>query len=70
MQMLREVTEKPLAVGFGISSSEHVREIASLADGFIVGSALIGAYAGKTGDAAAAAVREFAARLAQASRVT
>ena len=59
MAMLREITDKPLAVGFGVSRPEHVREVASLADAFIVGSALIGAYAGKTGDGAAS----FAARV-------
>jgi tryptophan synthase alpha chain len=68
MAMLREVTNKPLAVGFGVSRPEHVREVAGLADGFIVGSALIGAYAGKAGDAAASSLREFTAPLVAASR--
>ncbi len=68
MAMLREITDKPLAVGFGVSRPEHVREVASLADAFIVGSALIGAYAGKTGDGAASALREFTAPLVAASR--
>lgn len=43
--MLRELTGKPLAVGFGVSTPEHVREVAPIADGIIVGSALIDAYA-------------------------
>ncbi len=59
LRALREVTEKPLAVGFGVSRPEHVREIAGLADGAIVGSALIDAYSGLTGEAAAGAVRAF-----------
>ncbi len=70
MAMLREVTEKPLAVGFGVSRPEHVREVAALADGFIVGSALIAAYAGKAGASAASALRDFAAPLVQASRTS
>jgi tryptophan synthase alpha chain len=36
---MREVTKLPLAVGFGISSSEHVRSIGAVADGVVVGSA-------------------------------
>jgi len=31
----------PLAVGFGISAPEHVREVGRLADGVIIGSALV-----------------------------
>ncbi len=31
----------PLAVGFGISTPEHVRQVASLADAVVVGSALV-----------------------------
>jgi tryptophan synthase alpha chain len=59
VEMLREVTEMPLAVGFGISSANQIRDIAPLVDGVIVGSALIDAYAGKRGAAAADAVKRF-----------
>ncbi len=61
--MLREITEKPLALGFGISRPEHVAEIAPLVDGVIVGSAVIDAYAGTTGDEAAQRVEAFARSL-------
>ena len=36
---LRLVTELPICVGFGISSPEHVADIASVADGVVIGSA-------------------------------
>jgi tryptophan synthase alpha chain len=38
---LRTMTDLPLCVGFGVSRPEHVRELRNLADGVIVGSALV-----------------------------
>jgi tryptophan synthase alpha chain len=38
---LRKMTDLPLCVGFGVSRPEHVRELKDLADGVIVGSALV-----------------------------
>ncbi|MDB5305813.1 MAG: trpA [Gemmataceae bacterium] len=38
---LRAMTDLPLCVGFGVSRPEHVRELKDLADGVIVGSALV-----------------------------
>lgn len=40
---VRQVTDKPLAVGFGISTPGQAAQIATIADGVIVGSALINA---------------------------
>lgn len=63
--MLRALTDKPLAVGFGISTAGHVAEVRPLVDGVIVGSALIDAYAGYRGEEAASRVRAFADDLLQ-----
>jgi tryptophan synthase alpha chain len=38
---LREQTELPVCVGFGISQPDHVRMLAPVADGLIVGSAIV-----------------------------
>jgi tryptophan synthase alpha chain len=38
---MRELTELPLAVGFGISRPEQVSEVAQIADGVVVGSAIV-----------------------------
>lgn len=38
---LRGMTDLPLCVGFGVSRPEHVRELREVADGVIVGSALV-----------------------------
>jgi tryptophan synthase alpha chain len=50
--MLRSVTKKPLALGFGISSADHVRAVRDLVDGVVVGSALIDACADARGNEA------------------
>jgi tryptophan synthase alpha chain len=38
---LREQTRTPICIGFGISQPEHVRRLAPVADGLIVGSAIV-----------------------------
>lgn len=68
LTMLRELTEKPLAVGFGLSGPSEIREILSLTDGVVVGSALIDSYAGLLGEDAARRVSEFVTPLIAACR--
>jgi tryptophan synthase alpha chain len=41
VERVRAATDKPLAVGFGISTPAQAQQVASLADGVIVGSALV-----------------------------
>ena len=38
---VRAVTEKPVCVGFGIANAESAHQVAQIADGVIVGSALV-----------------------------
>lgn len=41
VKRVRAATDKPLAVGFGIASAQQAGQVAALADGVIVGSALV-----------------------------
>ena len=41
LQRVRQQTDLPLVVGFGISTAEHIRQISAYADGAIVASALV-----------------------------
>jgi len=41
VELVRQATDVPAAVGFGISTPEQAREMASRADGVIVGSAIV-----------------------------
>jgi tryptophan synthase alpha chain len=41
VERVRAVTSKPVCVGFGIATTESARTVARLADGVIVGSALV-----------------------------
>ncbi len=66
--MLRELTDKPLAVGFGLSRAAEIGEIAPLCDGVVVGSALIDAYGDSGGAQAARRVTEFVTPLIAAGR--
>jgi tryptophan synthase alpha chain len=66
VQQLRRLTERPLAVGFGLSTPEQVGVVARVADGAIVGSAVV-RLIGEEG-AEAARVGEFVRRLAEATQ--
>lgn len=41
LRRVRPLTTKPLVVGFGVSRPEHVRALSEVADGIIVGSAVV-----------------------------
>jgi tryptophan synthase alpha chain len=71
---LRTQTELPICIGFGISTPEHVRQLAPVADGLIVGSAIVRRIAelAEQGGAGSTSlvtdVGEFVATLAAACR--
>jgi tryptophan synthase alpha chain len=67
--LARSASKLPVAVGFGISTPDQVARVAAIADGVVVGSAIVNQIAeeGDT-DRVAQRVHEFAAPLADACR--
>jgi tryptophan synthase alpha subunit len=64
---IRSVTDRPIAVGFGISTPEHVKSVAEIADGIVIGSAFIRLIAeAPTPQEAEARVRAFTRACADA----
>jgi len=65
----RKASRLPVAVGFGISTVDQVAKVAAIADGVVVGSAIVNEIAeeGDT-DQLSARVESFAGPLAQACR--
>jgi tryptophan synthase alpha chain len=60
---LRQFTKLPIAVGFGISSAEHVKAVGEFADAAVIGSALVQLIERTPRAEAAAAVGRFIAGL-------
>ena len=67
---LKALTRVPVAVGFGISKPEHARAVAQVADGVIVGSALVKCVrtAVERGADPVHEVAELAGRMARAAK--
>jgi tryptophan synthase alpha chain len=67
---LKKQTPKPVCVGFGVSTSEQANTVAHLADGVIVGSAIVNVIESHLGDEAAilSNVKKFAEELAAGVR--
>lgn len=66
----RKLIDKPLAVGFGIATPAHVAQVAAIADGVIVGSALLKQIdPAATVDEQVAAVHAYLAPLKEATRI-
>lgn len=60
---IRRHTDLPLAIGFGISTREHVAQAGRLADAVVVGSAIISAIDAADGNRRAQGVREYVERV-------
>lgn len=65
LKQIKELTDKPVCVGFGISTPQHVQQLLGKADGAIVGSALVRRIAQAIGstDAIANAVETYCREL-------
>lgn len=70
LEALRAETEVPVAVGFGISTPDQARSVARVADGVIVGSAIVKRIAAATepGEDPAEAALSFIGEMAAATR--
>ena len=63
---LKALTDKPICVGFGISKPEHLKQLSGVADGVIVGSAVvkrITQHAGESPEIIARAVGDYCREL-------
>ncbi len=61
---IKKTTDLPVAVGFGISKPEHVKQVTAIADGAVVGSALVNIIADHAGsDGVPERAAEFVRRL-------
>jgi len=65
VRRIKQSTDLPIAVGFGVRTPEQAEEIARVADGVVVGSALV-ELVGKHGEDAPAALLELTSALAKA----
>ena len=68
MESVKKYAHVPAAIGFGISTPEQAKKMSQLADGVIVGSALV-RLVEKFGENAAPEIGKFAKELADAAHV-
>jgi tryptophan synthase alpha chain len=59
VERIRQFTTLPIALGFGLSTPEHVRAVCEFADAAVVGSAIVALIEKTPADQAAAAVGDF-----------
>lgn len=59
VRRLKQFTDLPIALGFGISNAEHVRAVSAFADAAVIGSAIVGLVEKTPAAEAAKAVGDF-----------
>jgi len=67
LSRIRKATDLPIAVGFGVRTPEQAAAIAGIADGVVVGSAIVGRIATVPKDRVVAEVVELCLALAEAA---
>jgi tryptophan synthase alpha chain len=60
---IKQFTKLPVALGFGVSTPEHVKAVGEFADAAVVGSAIVALIEKTAAEDAARAVGEFVNRL-------
>lgn len=72
IKWLKQQTDLPVCVGFGISQPDHIRRLSAVADGYIVGSAIVRRLAevasGKPEDEVEATVIDFCQTMLSAAK--
>ena len=63
VRRLRRFTQLPIALGFGVSTQEHVRALGEFADAAVVGSAIVGLIERTPAEQAPRAVGELVQQL-------
>lgn len=71
VQMIKETSQLPVCVGFGVSKPEHVAMVCQVADGAVVGSALVDLLAEQwAGGRGADEIKKFVSSLKNATQPT
>ena len=65
---IRKVTDVPVAVGFGINTPEQSKNISKIADGVIVGSAIVKIIE-KYGDDATPHIKDYVSKMKDATKI-
>lgn len=68
LEQIKSHTDKPIAVGFGVSTPDQAKEVAGMADGVIIGSAIVNVIEANLDDSGKmlSSVEKFATDLAKA----